>query len=74
MNKSLTLTDDSFTKIIITTDDIPTHTMPNGIIMKNIFRGHSYSALGRQTQATFPVVLYVTNQPITISIIESIII
>ena len=34
---SLTLTDDSFTKIIITTDDIPTHTMPNGIIMMNVF-------------------------------------
>ena len=25
------------TKIIITTDDIPTHTMPNGIIMMNVF-------------------------------------
>ena len=35
--RSLTLTDDSFTKIIITTDDIPTHTMPNGIIMMNVF-------------------------------------
>ena len=35
--RSLTLTDDSFTKIIITTDDIPMHTMPNGIIMMNVF-------------------------------------
>ena len=35
--RSLTLTDDSFTKIIITTDDIPPHTMPNGIIMMNVF-------------------------------------
>lgn len=35
--RSLTLTDDSFTKIIITTDDIPTHTLPNGIIMMNVF-------------------------------------
>lgn len=35
--RSLTLTDDSFTKIIITTDDIPTHTTANGIIMMNIF-------------------------------------
>ena len=35
--RSLVLTDDSFTKIIITTDDIPTHTMPNGIIMMNVF-------------------------------------
>ena len=35
--RSLTLTDDSFTKIIITTDDIPTHAMPNGIIMMNVF-------------------------------------
>lgn len=35
--RSLTLTDDYFTKIIITTDDIPTHTMPNGIIMMNVF-------------------------------------
>ena len=35
--RSLTLTDDSFTKIIITTDDIPRHTMPNGIIMMNVF-------------------------------------
>ena len=35
--RSLTLTDDSFTKIIITTDDIPTHTMPNGIIIMNVF-------------------------------------
>ena len=35
--RSLTLTNDYFTKIIITTDNIPTHTMPNGIIMMNIF-------------------------------------
>lgn len=35
--RSLTLTDDSFTKIIITTDDIPMHTMPNGIIMMNVY-------------------------------------
>ena len=35
--RSLTLTDDSFTKIIITTDDIPTHLMPNGITMMNVF-------------------------------------
>ena len=35
--RSLTLTDDSFTKIIITTDDIPTHNMPNGIVMMNVF-------------------------------------
>ena len=35
--RSLTLTNDSFTKIIITTDNIPTHTLPNGIIMMNVF-------------------------------------
>ena len=35
--RSLTLTNDSFTKIIITTDDIPTHTTANGIIMMNVF-------------------------------------
>ena len=35
--RSLTLTDDSFTKIIITTDDIPTHLMPTGITMMNVF-------------------------------------
>ena len=35
--RSLTLTDDSFTKIIITADEVPTHTMPNGIVMMNIF-------------------------------------
>ena len=35
--RSLTLTADSFTKIIITTDDIPTHTTPNGIIMMNVY-------------------------------------
>ena len=35
--RSLTLTNDSFTKIIITTDEIPAHTMPNGIIMMNVY-------------------------------------
>ena len=35
--RSLTLTDDAFTKIILTTDNIPTHTLDNGIIMKNVF-------------------------------------
>ena len=35
--RSLTFTDDSFTKIIITTDDIPTHIMSNGIIMMNVY-------------------------------------
>lgn len=35
--RSLTLTGDSFTKIILTTDNIPTHTLPNGIIMMNVF-------------------------------------
>lgn len=35
--RSLTLTDDSFTKIIVTTDDIPTYTTANGIIMMNVF-------------------------------------
>ena len=35
--RSLTLTDDSFTKIIITTDDIPTHLMQTGITMMNVF-------------------------------------
>ncbi len=35
--RSLTLTNDSFTKIIIKTDNIPTHTLPNGIIMMNVF-------------------------------------
>ncbi len=35
--RSLTLTNDSFAKIIITTDGIPTHAMPNGIIMMNVF-------------------------------------
>ena len=35
--RSLTLTDDFFTKIIITTDNIPTHTTENGIIIMNIF-------------------------------------
>ena len=35
--RPLTLTGDSFSKIIITTDDIPTHIMPNGIIMMNVY-------------------------------------
>ncbi|MDD6784464.1 MAG: ATP-binding protein [Prevotellaceae bacterium] len=35
--RSLILTDDSFTKIIITTDNIPTHTTPNGIMIMNVF-------------------------------------
>lgn len=35
--RSLTLTDDSFTKIILTTDNIPTHTLANGIVMMNVF-------------------------------------
>ena len=35
--RSLTLTNDSFTKIIITTDNVPTHTTENGIIIMNIF-------------------------------------
>lgn len=35
--RSLTLTDDAFTKIILTTDNIPTHTLDNGIIMMNVF-------------------------------------
>ena len=35
--RSLTLTDDSFTKIILTRDDIPTHTLANGIVMMNVF-------------------------------------
>ncbi len=35
--RSLTLTNDSFVKIIVTTDNIPTHTMDNGIIMTNLF-------------------------------------
>ncbi len=35
--RSLTLTNDSFTKLILTTDNIPTHTTENGIIMMNIF-------------------------------------
>lgn len=35
--RSLTLTDDSFTKIILTIDDIPTHTLANGIVMMNVF-------------------------------------
>lgn len=35
--RSLTLTDDSFVKIILTTDNIPTHTSDNGIVMINVF-------------------------------------
>lgn len=35
--RSLTLTNDSFTKIILTTNNIPTHNTKNGIIMMNIF-------------------------------------
>ncbi|MBR5551824.1 MAG: ATP-binding protein [Muribaculaceae bacterium] len=35
--RSLTLTNDSFVKMILTTDNIPTHTTDNGIIMMNLF-------------------------------------
>lgn len=35
--RPLTLTDDTFTKIILTTDNIPAHTLDNGIIMMNVF-------------------------------------
>lgn len=35
--RPLTLTDDAFTKIILTIDNIPTHTLDNGIIMMNVF-------------------------------------
>lgn len=35
--RSLTLTDDSFTKIILTADNIPTHTTNNGIILMNVY-------------------------------------
>ena len=35
--RSLTLTDDSFTKIILTADNIPTYSLANGITMMNIF-------------------------------------
>lgn len=35
--RSLSLTDDSFTKIIVTADNIPTHTLENGIIVMNIY-------------------------------------
>lgn len=35
--RSLTLTNDSFVKMILTTDNIPTYTTDNGIIMMNIF-------------------------------------
>lgn len=35
--RSLSLTNDSFTKIILTADNIPTHTLENGIIVMNIY-------------------------------------
>jgi predicted AAA+ superfamily ATPase len=35
--RSLTLTNDSLVKMILTTDNIPTHTTDNGIIMMNLF-------------------------------------
>ena len=35
--RSLTLTDDSFAKMILTTDNIPTHTTDNGIMIMNVF-------------------------------------
>lgn len=35
--RSLTLANDSFVKMILTTDNIPTYTTDNGIIMMNIF-------------------------------------
>lgn len=35
--RSLSLTDDSFTKIILTADNLPTHTLENGIIVMNIY-------------------------------------
>ena len=35
--QSLTLTNDSFAKIILTTDNIPTHTTDKGIVIMNIF-------------------------------------
>jgi predicted AAA+ superfamily ATPase len=35
--RSLMLTGDSFTKIILTTDNIPTHTQENGIILMNVY-------------------------------------
>lgn len=35
--RSLTLTNDSFVKMMLTTDNIPTYTTDNGIIMMNIF-------------------------------------
>lgn len=34
--RSLMLTGDSFTKIILTTDNIPTHTLDSGIVMMNV--------------------------------------
>ena len=35
--RSLTLTNDSFMKIILTTDNIPTYTTDNGIVIMNVF-------------------------------------
>lgn len=35
--RSLILTGDSFTKIILTTDNIPTHRLKNGIVMMNLY-------------------------------------
>jgi hypothetical protein len=35
--RSLSLANDSFTKIILTADNIPTHTLENGIIVMNIY-------------------------------------
>lgn len=35
--RSLSLTDDSFVKMILTTDNIPTHISDNGIVMMNVF-------------------------------------
>jgi len=35
--RSLTLTDDSFPKWILTTDNIPTHQLENGITLMNVF-------------------------------------
>lgn len=35
--RSLSLTGDSFAKIILTTDNIPAHNLPNGILVMNVF-------------------------------------
>ena len=35
--RSLTLTGDSFSKWILTTDNIPTHQLENGITLMNVF-------------------------------------